>query len=69
MGLVSMMAATGMVLAGHAAQAAPTITAAPGTQAGSDDQGQANVLGNGLPAVVQDARGLVPLPLPVGPGS
>jgi hypothetical protein len=46
MGLISMMAATGMVLAGHAAEAT-TVTAAPKTQANGGGQGQADGSGQG----------------------
>jgi len=37
-GLVSVMAATGMVLAGHAAQATTMVTEPPGTQANGDGE-------------------------------
>lgn len=49
MWLISMMAATGMVLAGHAAEANTTVIAAPKTQANGGGQGQANGSGQGLP--------------------
>ena len=39
MGVVSVMAATGMVLAGQAAQATTTVTESPGTQANGDGEG------------------------------
>lgn len=39
MGMVSMMAATGMVLAGHAAQATPAVTQSPGTEANGGGEG------------------------------
>ena len=45
MGLVSVMAATGMVLAGQAAHATPTVTEPPGTQAdGGDESSPSNLL-------------------------
>lgn len=56
MGLVSMMATTGMVLAGHAAQAATTVEALK-----TDDAGQVQGDGRILPGLVPiDLLGLIP---------
>jgi hypothetical protein len=48
-GLLSVMAATGMVLAGHAAEATTTATPSLKAQADGAGQGQANSSGQGLP--------------------